>query len=122
MDRRCEQVCLALRSVTPDSEGYLPRDAVFGAAKISVSDLIPPGLIFGGGTAPLHCGCWLEFAARDRPTMPNARTIDEFLNYPNRSAWTPSNQLEFAVLIDSSGRELCRLESAATRRKRAAQE
>lgn len=122
VDKRCDHVCTALRSVRPDSEGYLPREKVFAAAGITESDLCTLPTI-GGGIYDLDCGYWLEFTERrDLPDILPKKTIDEILNNPNRKARAPQNQLMSAVLIDKHSRELCRVESPALRRWRVAAE
>ena len=122
VDQRCEQVCSDLRMVRPDSEGYLPRGEVFRAAGITEADLSPSLMAVGGGITVLDCGCWLQFTERDRPGRPSRKTIDEILNDPNRKAHVPVTQLEAVVLIDKHSREVCRLETSAARKRRAASE
>lgn len=122
VDKRCDHVCSALRSVRPDSEGYLPRDKVFKAAGITDADLSATAM-FNGGSCVLDCGCWFEFTERSylSDTL-TKKTIDEILNNPNRTARAPQSQLMSAVLIDRHSRELCRVESPALLRWRVATE
>jgi hypothetical protein len=122
VDKRCDHVCTALRSVRPDSEGYLPRDKVFGSVGITEADLSPFATL-SGGSCVLDCGCWFEYTERGSLSdILTKKTIDEILNNPNRTARAPQSQLMSAVLIDRHSRELCRVESPALRRWRAAAE
>lgn len=121
VDQRCDHVCSALCSISPDADGCLPRDAVFRAAGISAIDLMPFGMQ-GRGSAVLECGCWLEFTERFRPELSAVTSIDEILNNPNRTRRPLSNQLESVVIIDRTSREICRLESTAARRRRTTDE
>ncbi len=123
-DRRCAEVCTALRSVRPDKEGYLPRESVFHAVRISEADSSSFLVTMNGGHAVLDCGCWFEYqyrASPNRAARPTSKTIDEILNNPNRTAFPPPSQLDSVVLVDKQNRELCRLESSARRRWLAAE-
>ena len=121
VDKRCDHVCAALRSVRRDSEGYLPRDQVFQAAGIKESNLLPYAIVGGGGCV-LDCGCWLMFTERNRPGFPTGKTIDEILNNPNRTACVPQNQLVSVSLVSKHSKELCRIESSAAQRRQDAVE
>lgn len=118
VDKRYAPVCSALRSVQPDAQGYLPRDAVFQAAGISETGLLPYFKGLGRGSAPLKGGGWLEFTELDPHAKAAPRelgTIDEVLNNPNRLKSAPIAQLESVVVRDDKMREVCRVDAPAIR-------
>ncbi len=112
VDRECNQVRKALQSVMPDSEGYLPREAVFKAARISEADLMPSKFMLSDGYAFLACDAHIEFTERcTQPTTPTPKNIDDILNNPNRTMVFP-NQLDSVVIIQNN-REIFRFDSRA---------
>jgi hypothetical protein len=121
VDKRCDHVCAALRSVKRDSEGYLPRDQIFQAAGIQESNVLPYAIVSGGGCV-LDCGCWLMFTERNSLSFSDVKTIDQILNNPNRTACLPQSQLVSVSLVSKHSKELCRVESSAAQRRQNAVE
>jgi hypothetical protein len=118
-DPRCDQACTALRAVKPDKEGYLPRDKVLEAVGLTDSDFSSYASTYYGGYTNLDCGCFFEFAHRGQPKPLTRKTIEDIINNPNRTASATPQQLESAVIVRKH-QEICRVESAARRRKRTA--
>jgi hypothetical protein len=120
VDRSCDQACAALRSVRPDREGYLPRDAVFKAVGITENDLIPFVTTRDGGHARIACGAHFEYIAKGaNRRMPTQKTIDEILNNPNRAKAIIPDQLDSVVVIQDN-REIYRFDSRARSQRLAA--
>lgn len=126
--RQCAQICASLCAVKPDSQGYLPRDALFQAAGVPDPYFSPSMFTSGKGSVTLPCGCVMVFSERsrsptgrperNRPPKGEVVSIDQILNNPNRTANLPEMQLDSVTLVEKSGRVFCRIETTEEHNRR----